>query len=94
MPPKLDNKYSWHTIGLDKELTFKLRKYVREHPELGEANSSVAIVELISEALNSDAVQRNIEFVKLLEDMESLSARDKEGLALWTAKKNQLLGVD
>lgn len=92
MPPRLNN-YEWFTVGLDKETTFKLRDYVRKHPDFTEAYGSHAITELVVEALNSDAVQRNIAFVKLLEDMEGLNARDKEGLALWTAKKNQLLGV-
>lgn len=91
MPPRLNN-YEWFTVGLDKETTFKLRDYVRKHPDFTEAYGSHAITELVVEALNSDAVQRNIEFVKLLEEMEGLSAKDKLGLELWQKRKNELLG--
>jgi hypothetical protein len=90
VPPRLE-KYDWFTVGLDKPTTFKLRDYVRQHPEYTEALGSCAIVTLVTEALNSDAIQRNIEFVKLLEQMESLSTRDKEGMRLWQEKKNKLL---
>ncbi|AHK11463.1 hypothetical protein S140_53 [Shewanella sp. phage 1/40] len=92
VPPRLE-KYDWFTVGLDKPTTFKLRDYVRKKPEYTEAFGSAAIVTLITEALNSDAIQRNIEFVKLLDEMEGLSARDKVGLANWQQKKNELLGV-
>lgn len=86
-------KYSWFNVGLDKETTFKLKDYIKQQPHLTEAKGSLAITELVTEALNSDAIQRNIEFVKLLEDMEMLSARDKEGMRLWQEKKNELLGL-
>lgn len=90
MPPRLE-KYDWFTVGLDKPTTFKLRDYVRRHHVFTEAYGSAAICELVTEALNSDAVQRNVEFVRLLEEMETLTARDKEGLRLWTEKKDKLI---
>jgi hypothetical protein len=93
VPPKIkdNNPYHWFTVNLNKEYTFKLKDYVRRHHKFTEAYGSAAIRELVIEALNSDAIQRNIEFVKLLEEMEYLSTRDKEGMRLWQEKKNKLL---
>jgi formylmethanofuran:tetrahydromethanopterin formyltransferase len=93
VPPKIKdtNPYHWFTVNLNKEYTFKLRDYVRRHPIFTEAYSSAAINELVIEALNSKAVQRNIEFVRLLEDMQHLSARDKSGMVAWQERKDKLL---
>lgn len=93
MAPPRKEIYKWFKVGLPKNTVFQLKEYVKQHPTFTEAYESAAIKELVTEALNYDAVKRNIEFVRLLEEMDQLSVRDKEGLRIWTAKKDELLGV-
>lgn len=84
--------YDWFTVGLPRSTTMLLREYIKQHPEFTEASGGVAIRELVSEALRGDAIQRNIELVQLLKDMEKLHARDKEGVAGWQQRKIDLIG--
>ena len=89
MPPK-QTITEWVNVGLTKQQSLDLAKYIRTHNAHDVHTKGDAIREFINEGLYNDTVQRNIELTVLLNGLSNVKTK-ADGIA-WNKEKDRLLG--